>query len=75
MGSTPRDPLEGGGAQLGGELAADWEERTKGRQLSCGRFPGEIPFQELKILNNVENFLKNIKKNVDFFFPQGIPQL
>lgn len=55
MGSTPRDALEGGGVQLGGELAADWEARTKGRQLSCGRFPGEIPFQELKILNNVEN--------------------
>lgn len=68
VGRTRRDPLEEGGKQLGEELAAVWEERTKGKQLSSGRFPGETPFQELKILNNVENFLKNIKKTVDFFF-------
>lgn len=47
--------MKGGGKQLGEELAAVWKERTKGKQLSCGRFPGETPFQELKILNNVEN--------------------
>lgn len=58
--------MEEGGKQLGEELAAVWEERTKGKQLSSGRFPGETPFQELKILNKVENFLKNIKKTVDF---------
>lgn len=66
VGRTRRDPLEEGGKQLGEELAAVWEERTKGKQLASGRFPGETPFQELKILNNVENFLKNIKKTVDF---------
>lgn len=67
--------MEGGGTQLGEELAAVWKERTKGKQLSCGRFPGETPFQELKILNNVENFLKKkYQKDCRLFFFTGVPQ-
>ena len=43
------------GVQLVGELAGD----SGGRRFSCGRFPGEVPFQELKILHNVQNFEKS----------------
>lgn len=66
-GSTTRDPLGRGGegrrggrrkVQLLGELAAECG-RANGKGLSCGRFPGEVPFQELKILNNVQNFEKS----------------
>jgi hypothetical protein len=44
--------LGGGRVHLGRELAADCGRKEQ----KGGRFPGEIPFQELKILNNVENF-------------------
>ena len=42
-----------------GSWQGTWEESATGRPFSCGRFPGEVPFQELKILNNVQNFEKS----------------
>lgn len=57
----PQGTLWGGGGGAAGWGAGHrlWEENMHGKQLSCGRFPGEIPFQELKILNNNKNFKKS----------------
>lgn len=48
-----------GEVQLGGGQVTDCGRKAQGRQLSGGRFLEEIPFQELKIINNAENLLKS----------------